>query len=363
MVDLNGQYVKIKSEINSAIQKVIDSSAFINGPEVKCFKEELSDYLGCKHTITCANGTDALQLALMSLNLTPGDEVLVPDFTFIASAEVIALLGLKPVFVDVDPNTFLLDLDKLRKLITSKSKVIIPVHLFGQCVNMQDLMSIANEYNLKIIEDNAQALGADVKIKDKWIKAGTVGHIGCTSFFPSKCLGCFGDGGAIFTNNEELGEELTYLANHGQKVKYYNDLVGVNSRLDTIQAAILSVKLNYLDNYIAARQKAADKYNRLLSDISNINIPQKTDYSTHVFHQYTLKAEKRDELKKFLQEKSIPAMIYYPIGMHNQKAYKTTGDFSVSDKLCKEVISLPMHTELTEDQQEYIAEAIKSFYN
>jgi dTDP-4-amino-4,6-dideoxygalactose transaminase len=362
MVDLNGQYLSIKSEINQAIQSVIDSSAFINGPQVKDFRNDLKSYLDCKHVITCANGTDALQIALMSLNLKPGDEIIVPDFTFIATAEVIALLNLKPVFVDVTSDTFLMDLKQVEEKISSKTKAIIPVHLFGQCVNMEELMRIANQHNIFVIEDNAQAIGADISVQGNKSKAGTIGHIGCTSFFPSKNLGCFGDGGALFTNDDKLADEMGSIANHGSRIKYYNDIVGVNSRLDTIQAAILQIKLKRLDNYILRRQKAAEIYDNLLSDIEGIQIPKRVDYSSHVFHQYTIVTEQREDLKLYLQENNIPSMVYYPLGMHNQKAYKTNDVLKVSDKLCQTVLSLPMHTELTANQQEFICDTIQSFY-
>jgi dTDP-4-amino-4,6-dideoxygalactose transaminase len=362
MVDLQGQYQKIKSDIDLAIQNVIDSSAFINGPQVKDFRNDLKNYLGCKHVIACANGTDALQIALMSLNLKPGDEVIVPDFTFIATAEVIALLNLKPVFVDVTPDTFLLDLKQVEDKISKKTKAIIPVHLFGQCVNMEELMRIANQHNIFVIEDNAQAIGADIVVEGKKYKAGTVGHIGCTSFFPSKNLGCFGDGGALFTNDERLADEMASIANHGSRIKYYNDIVGVNSRLDTIQAAILQVKLKNLDGYISKRQKVAEKYDDLLSGLADLQIPKRVNYSSHVFHQYTILTEKREDLKMHLQENKIPSMVYYPLGMHNQKAYKNDDVLEVSDKLCQTVLSLPMHTELSDGQLEYIGNAIQSFY-
>ncbi|MBN1116762.1 MAG: DegT/DnrJ/EryC1/StrS family aminotransferase [Bacteroidales bacterium] len=362
MVDLKGQYLNIKEEIDTAIQQVIDSSAFINGPQVRELKSELSKYQSCKHTIPCANGTDALQIALMALDLQPGDEVIVPDFTFIATAEVIALLKLKPVFVDVDRDTFLLDLQKVRESVTNKTKAIIPVHLYGQCVDMHELMNLATERNIYVIEDNAQAFGADILFNGEWKKSGTVGHIGCTSFFPSKNLGCYGDGGAIFTNDNKLGEKLASIANHGAKVKYYHDDIGVNSRLDTIQAAILKVKLNKIDEYNQARQKAAQVYDEVLAECKSIIIPRRVEFSTHVFHQYTLKVQERDKLKDYLNEKSIPAMIYYPVGMHNQHAYKTSGEFQNSDYLCNAVISLPMHTELTFEQQLYIANTVKEFY-
>lgn len=363
MVDLFGQYYSIKSEIDSAIQDVINSSAFINGPDVKNFKAQLEEYLACKRVIPCANGTDALQIALMSLGAKPGDEVILPDFTFIATAEVVALLKLTPVFVDVDPETFLLDINKLEGAITPKTKAIIPVHLFGQCVNMEKILEIARQNNLGVIEDNAQAFGSKIKIGDNWHKAGTIGDVGCTSFFPSKNLGCYGDGGALYSNNENLGELLATIANHGAKVKYYHDIVGVNSRLDTLQAAILSVKLKHIDTYNKARLEAANRYDEYLKDLDDVVIPTRVGYSTHVFHQYTLKVKQRDELKAFLAEQGIPSMVYYPIGMHNQKAYKTNGNFSNSDELCRSVLSLPMHTELDESQQLHITDSIKKFYS
>ena len=362
MVDLLGQYQGLKDNIDRAIQEVIQSSAFINGPQVKQLRTELAAYHNCKHAITCANGTDALQIALMAIKAQPGDEVIVPDFTFIATAEVIALLGLKPVFVDVDPNTFLIDVDKLKNAITSKTCAIIPVHLYGQCANMEDIMNIAREKNIYVIEDNAQAIGSDILINGKWKKSGTAGHIGCTSFFPSKNLGCYGDGGAVFTDNDKLAEDIACIANHGAKIKYYHDIVGINSRLDTLQAAILLIKLKQLDKFSEARQEAASFYDKGLSGVSQVLTPKRVDYSTHVFHQYTLKLEKRDELKSHLASKGIPSMIYYPVGMHNQKAYKMEGNFQVSDKLCRTVLSLPMHTELKEEQQLYIIETIKEFY-
>lgn len=362
MVDLNGQYLKIKNEIDAGIQEVIDSSAFINGPKVSQFISELSAYLKCKYVIPCANGTDALQIALMALGLKPGDEIIIPDFTFIATAEVAALLRLRPIFVDVNPDTFLMDISQFKKAITQKTKAVIPVHLYGQCANMEEIMEVATEHGIFVIEDTAQAIGADVLINNKWQKAGTIGDIGCTSFFPSKNLGCYGDGGAIFTNDEELGKDLAAITNHGAKKKYYNDMVGVNSRLDSIQAAILSVKLKELDNYSIHRNKAADLYDKLLHEVDEVKIPQRIENSTHVFHQYTLVVKRRDELKEFLAGRNIPAMIYYPVGMHNQKPYKCSGDFNNSDMLCKCVLSLPMHTELTEKEQVYIADTIKEFY-
>jgi UDP-2-acetamido-2-deoxy-ribo-hexuluronate aminotransferase len=363
MVDLKGQYLKLKNEIDSAIQTVIDSSAFINGLQVKEFTTNLSSYLGVKHVIGCANGTDALQIALMSLDLKPGDEVISPDFTFIATAEVIALLGLRPILIDVEPDTFTIDPAAIRKAITTKTKAIIPVHLFGLCANMGEIMKIAKEFNLVVIEDNAQAIGATYSDKLLQGMAGTLGTIGCTSFFPSKILGCYGDGGAIFTNNDLLAEKLKSITNHGSKIKYYNDEVGVNSRLDTIQAAILNVKLKYLKQFIHARQKAASFYNDLLSGVEQVITPVIPEYTDHVFHQYTIRVKsRRDELINHLKEKGIPAMIYYPVPVHRQKAYKLDGNFPVSDTLKDKVLSLPMHTELDDIQQEYICEQIKNFY-
>ena len=362
MVDLFGQYQNLKGDIDSAIQEVINSSAFINGPQVKQLRTNLAEYHACKHAITCANGTDALQIALMAIGAKPGDEVIVPDFTFIATAEVIALLGLKPVFVDVDPNTFLIDIEKLQEAISQKTRAIIPVHLYGQCANMEEIMNIATKKGIYVIEDNAQAIGSDIQINGTWKKSGTVGHIGCTSFFPSKNLGCYGDGGALLTNDDKLGEEIACIANHGAKIKYYHDKVGVNSRLDTMQAAILLIKLKQLDSFSESRRNAAKQYDELLNNIEQIQTPTRVDYSSHVFHQYTLKVEKRDELKTHLAALGIPSMIYYPVGMHNQKAYKMKGDFRVSDELCQTVLSLPMHTELNIEQQQFIASSLKEFY-
>lgn len=364
MVDLVGQYLKIKDQVDEAIQNVILSSAFINGPDVKNFKKELAEYFNAKHAITCGNGTDALQIALMALDLKPGDEVIVPSFTFIASAEVIAVLGLKPVFIDIDPYNYTLDADKLEPLINSKTKAIIVVHLYGQCANMDKIMSIAKNNKLKVIEDNAQAIGAECLVNGNWKKAGAIGDIGTTSFFPSKNLGAYGDGGAIITNNNTLAEKMAMIANHGSKVKYYNDMVGVNSRLDTIQAAILRIKLSRLDEYIKARQEAAAFYDMQLKNIDGIETPKRESFSTHVYHQYTIKVpSKRDELKEFLNEKGIPSMIYYPVPMHKQKPYESIGDLYHSEVLCSQVLSLPIHTELTTQQQNYICNCIKEFYN
>lgn len=365
MVDLKGQYLRIKQEIDDAIQAVIDNTEFINGNALKSFQKNLEQYLSVKHAIPCANGTDALQIAMMALDLKPGDEVITSDFTFIATVEVIALMKLKPVLADVDKDTFLITPETIEKLITPKTKAIVPVHLFGQCCDMEAIMTLAKKHNLYVIEDNAQALGADYTFKDERIqKAGTIGHIGCTSFFPSKNLGCFGDGGALFTNDDEIAAKLRSVANHGMKVRYYHDHVGVNSRLDTIQAAVLDVKLKYLNQYNQARQKAAAYYDKAFANIPKIQVPSRVSNSTHIFHQYTLilKGIDRDAVKVKLQEKGIPAMVYYPVTMHLQNAYKylgyKEGDFPISENLCKTVISLPMHTELDNLQLEYITKTI-----
>lgn len=371
MVDLRGQYEKIKPEIDTAIQEVINNTAFINGPEVKLFAKELAEYLGIEHVIPCANGTDALQIALMALDLQPGDEIITTGFTFIATVEVIALLGLRPVLVDVDPKTFNMVPDEVEKAITSKSKAIIPVHLFGQCANMEALQIIAKKHNLAIIEDAAQALGTNYIFPgNETRKAGTMGEIGCTSFFPSKNLGCFGDGGALFTANEKLANTLLAIRNHGMIVKYHNDRIGVNSRFDTMQAAITRVKLKYLDDYNKARQNAAKFYDEHLSAIPGISIPMKTSFSTHIYHQYTVLVDakiSRDDLKSYLASKGIPSMIYYPIPLHKQKAFTYLGydnvTLPVTEKLCEKVLSLPMHTELEEEQLGYICQSVNEFVN
>ncbi|HTB06845.1 MAG TPA: DegT/DnrJ/EryC1/StrS family aminotransferase [Bacteroidia bacterium] len=368
MVDLISQYEKIQSEIDNAILNVVRSSAYINGPEVKGFQADFEKYLGVKHVIPCANGTDALQIAMMALDLKPGDEVITADFTYVATAEVIALLGLKPVLVDVYPGTFTLNIEAVKKAITPKTKAIVPVHLFGQCAEMDELMKLTKEHGLYVIEDVAQAIGADYKYPDgKTVKAGTIGDVGCTSFFPSKNLGCFGDGGAMFTNDDELAKKIRMIANHGQSVQYYHDVVGVNSRLDSIQAAILRVKLAHLDEYAKARQKAAAFYDKAFANHPKIKTPARSKNSTHVFHQYTLVLEgaDRNKLKEQLATKEIPAMIYYPVPLHLQKAYRDPrykeGDFPITEQLCKSVISLPMHTELSEETLSYIAGAVLEF--
>jgi UDP-2-acetamido-2-deoxy-ribo-hexuluronate aminotransferase len=370
MVDLKSQYLKIKQEIDSAIQNVIDSASFVKSPVVAKFERDLSDYLGAPHVIACGNGTDALQISLMALDLKPGDEIITPVFTFIATVEVICLLGLKPVLIDVNPDTFNIDTDALEALVTDRTKAIIPVHLFGQCAEMNRITQIASAANIRIIEDAAQAMGCNFYMKDnKPLKAGTIGHIGCTSFFPSKNLACFGDGGAIITRDDILAKKIRTIANHGMQVKYHYDYVGVNSRLDSIQAAILSVKLKYLDSYNKARQKAAGFYDNAFRDIPAINLPFRAPYSEHIFHQYTLKIQngKRDELKEYLHSKGIPSMIYYPVPLHLQKAFAflgyKKGDFPASEEICEKVLSLPMHTELDEEQTKYISRTVIDFIN
>jgi UDP-2-acetamido-2-deoxy-ribo-hexuluronate aminotransferase len=370
MVDLKGQYENIKHEVDSAIAGVINSTAFINGPAVKEFQENLEKYLGVKHVIPCANGTDALQVSMMALGLKPGDEVITTSFTFIATAEVIALLGLTPVLVDVDPDTFNIDPLAVERAITAKTKAIVPVHLFGQCADMDALMEIARKHNLYVIEDACQSIGADyIFAGGKHAKSGTIGHMGCTSFFPSKNLGCYGDGGAIFTNDDELARQLRVVVNHGMVVRYYHDYVGVNSRLDSIQAAILNVKLRRLDEYAAARNNAASYYDKAFAANPKLKTPSHFKKSTHVFHQYTLVTKDIDRAKliEFLTARDIPAMIYYPVPLHMQKAYLDPrykeGDFPVTEALCKSVVSLPMHTELSEEQLKHITSGVLDFVN
>ena len=370
MVDLHGQYLHVAEEINEAIQSVINDTAFINGPAVKEFASSLANYTGAGHVIPCGNGTDALQLAMMALQLKPGDEVIVPTWTYVATVEVIALLGLKPVFVDVDPQTFNLDLEAVEQLISEKTRAVVPVHLYGQCAHMEPLLELAKKNGFYIIEDTAQALGADYLYEGgKKKKAGTLGTVGTTSFFPSKNLGCYGDGGALFTDDDSLATTIRAMANHGQFEKYHHDLIGVNSRLDTMQAAILNVKLKQLDTYAANRQKAAAQYDEELAELKVIETPARASYSTHVFHQYTLKVMdgKRDELRDFLKERGVPSMIYYPVPLHLQKAYSAygykKGDFPVAEKLAEQVLSLPMHTELEPDQVSYVCQQIKTFFH
>ncbi len=369
MVDLKSQYQKIKSEVDSSIQSVIDSTSFIKGGIVDEFANNLANFLSVKHVIPCGNGTDALQIAIMSLGLKPSDEIICPSFTFIASAEVIGLLGFRPVFVDVDYDSFNVTAKNIEKAISVKTKAIIPVHLFGQAAPMEEILAIAKKYDLHVIEDTAQAIGADYTFSNgEKKKLGTIGTIGCTSFFPSKNLGCFGDGGAIFTNDDVLAEKMKMIANHGMKVRYHHEVLGVNSRLDSIQAAILNVKLKHLEEYQEARYKAAQVYTQGLQDIDSIETPVEMPYSSHVYHQYTLKITDgtRDELKAYLQDWNIPAMIYYPIALHQQEAFlqiaRRGGDLEVSERLSETVLSLPMHTELDLEQQNYIIEKIRHFY-
>lgn len=367
MVDLQSQYQKIKNEVDEKVLNVMGSAQFINGPEVQNFQKELEQYLDVKNVIPCANGTDALQIALMALHLEPGDEVITADFTFAATVEVVHLLKLKAVLVDVDYDTFNIDVEKLKSAITPKTKAIIPVHLFGQCANMEAVLEVAKEHNLYVIEDNCQGIGADYTFSDGTTKkSGTMGTLGVTSFFPSKNLGCYGDGGAIFTNDDDLAYKIRGIVNHGMYKRYYHDEVGVNSRLDSVQAAVLRVKLPLLDSYNAARRSAADYYDKAFANNPNILTPKRAENSSQVFHQYTLRIlnGKRNELQAFLAEKEIPAMIYYPVALRKQKAYfqeSNDADFVNTDKLLDQVISLPMHTELDEEQLKYITDSVLEF--
>ncbi len=370
MVDLKTQYQKIKPEIDKAVIDVLESCAFINGKPVQQFTEALSDYLDVKHVIPCANGTDALQISMMALGLQPGDEVITPSFTYIATTEVVALLRLKPVFAEVDKKTFCIDIESLRSLITPKTKAIVPVHLYGQAANMEAIMQVANENGIPVIEDNAQAIGSDFTFSNGTTKkTGTIGNISCTSFFPSKNLGAYGDGGAMCTNDDELAEKLKMIANHGQQKRYYHEIVGCNSRLDTLQAAVLNIKLRELDHFIAARRKAADYYDAAFANHPNISIPYRAAYSHHVFHQYTLLLEKvsRDGLNEYLASKNIPSMIYYPVPGHRQNMFAAFNSASVNlettDWLTQRVISLPVHTELDEEQLNYITSSVLEFVN
>lgn len=370
MVDLKRQYSKIKPQVDAAIQDVLESAAYINGAPVQQFSQELGQYLGSKHVIPCANGTDALQIAMMALGLEPGDEVITPSFTFIATAEVIALLRLKPVFVDIDPQTYCIDPAAIEKAITPKTKAIVPVHLYGHSAAIEPIMEIARRHNLYVIEDNAQAIGSHYTTKDGTTKkSGTFGHIGCTSFFPSKNLGCYGDGGALFTDDEALAAKIRMIANHGQSQRYYHDEVGVNSRLDTIQAVILRIKLQLLDEYIAARRAVATAYDTAFANIPQIVTPFQATNQLHVFHQYTmqLNGADRNKLQAYLQEKQVPAMIYYPVPAHRQKMFEGMVDpklsLPVTDSLTGKVISLPIHTEMDEEQLTYITDSVKSFLN
>ncbi len=368
MVDLKSQYKKIKKEVDAAIKTCIDTTTFIGGNQVASFQRNLERYLNVKHVIPCANGTDALQIALMVLDLEPGDEVIVPAFTYVATAEVIALLKLKPVMVDVDPKTFNITAKIIEKALTPRTKAIVPVHLFGQSCDMEPILALAKKHNLFIVEDNAQAIGADYNFKNgEQAKTGTIGDIGCTSFFPSKNLGCYGDGGAIMTNNDDLAQKIRIIANHGQVVRYYHDFVGVNSRLDALQAGILDVKLKHLDKYSAARRKAAGFYDKAFKQIEGLEIPKRQSNSTHVFHQYTLKVTngQREALQKHLNEMGIPSMIYYPVPLYKQKAfarYWKGGILPVTEHLCEEVLSLPMHTELNRETLGFIVHAVQSFF-
>lgn len=368
MVDLHAQYLRIKDEIDEAIDHVLHSTAFIQGPQVNSFAKSLGEYVQSPFVIPCANGTDALQIAMMAADLRPGDEVILPVHTYVATAEVIALLGLTPVFIDVESDTFNIDIAQLDRKITAKTKAIVPVHLYGQCVNMNPLLEIAKARKIFVIEDTAQALGAKYIFSDGSEKyAGTMGDIGTTSFFPSKNLGCFGDGGAIFVNDGDLAEKVRMIANHGQKKKYHHDLIGVNSRLDTLQASVLEVKLKYLSEYTKRRNDAAAYYDHALSSVSELQVPSRAQYSTHVFHQYTIQAERRNDLKKYLEEQGIPTMIYYPVPLHFQKAYQNPafgrGSFPVTERLSDVVLSLPIHTEMKFEELDFITRTIKKFYS
>ncbi len=371
MVDLKSQYLQIKSAVDNGIQEVIDQTSFIKGPAVQQFQQELEHYLGVKHVIACANGTDALQIAMMALGLKPGDEVITASFTYVATAEVIALLGLKPVLVEVNPDTFLIDPTCIEAAITPQTKAIVPVHLFGQCADMEAILDIANRYNLFVIEDTAQAIGASYTFSDGTVKkAGCMGNIGCTSFFPSKNLGCFGDGGAMYTDDDVLAQKIRMIANHGQSTLYHHDIIGVNSRLDTLQAAILRAKLPHLDDYNTKRNEAAAYYDRVFEAVEELKIPKRASKTNHVFHQYTLQLSEslnREELRKYLLEKGIPSMIYYPLPLHKQKAYiddrYPEGHFPITENLCERVLSLPMHTELSQEQLEYICNHVLGYIN
>jgi UDP-2-acetamido-2-deoxy-ribo-hexuluronate aminotransferase len=369
MVDLRAQYDKLSSEIDAAIKNVLVSTAFIKGPEVGLFEKELQNYLDVGYVISCANGTDALQISMMALNLKPGDEVITTNFTFISTVEVVALLGLKPVLVDPDPYTYNIMPEQVKKAITPRTKAIVPVHLFGQCADMENIMKLAQEHGIYVIEDTAQATGTEYIFSDGTRKkAGTIGIIGTTSFFPSKNLGCYGDGGALFTNDEAVARKIRSIANHGMKVKYHHDDIGINSRLDTLQAAVLNVKLKYLDKFNSARSSVADFYDEALAGCNSITIPGRSDFSTHIFHQYTIRVKNgmRDELKKFLKSAGIPSMVYYPEPLHIQDAYNylgyNEGDLPVTNQLCKDVLSLPMHPDMEQDQLDYISSNILKFY-
>ncbi|MBL4753895.1 MAG: DegT/DnrJ/EryC1/StrS family aminotransferase [Flavobacteriales bacterium] len=370
MVDLVSQYEKIQVEVDAAMLNVVRTAAYIRGSDVSGFEKELATYLGVKHVISCGNGTDALQIALMALGLERGDEIITTSFTFIATVEVISLLGLTPIMVDVEPGTFNIDPAQIEDAITDKTKAILPVHLYGQCADLEKIMDIANRHNLHVIEDTAQAISADYTFSDGTRKkAGTVGHIGCTSFFPSKNLGCFGDGGAIFTNDDDLAGQMRIIANHGMKVRYYHEVIGVNSRLDNLQASVLRIKLRHLDEYRAARNTVAEHYDAAFANTPQLSTPERNPNSTHAFHQYTLKCDglNRDQLKEHLAKKDIPSMIYYPVPLHHQKAFEVAGmeqkSLPVTEALCKQVISLPIHTEMDQEQLNLITDSILEFTN
>lgn len=370
MVDLKTQYEKIRIEVDAAMKSVLESTAFIKGPDVKAFEEELQNYMGVKHVVSCANGTDALYLAMMALGLKPGDEIITTNFTFIATVEVVALLGLKLVIVEPEPGTFNISVEAIKKAITPRTKAIVPVHLFGQCADMESIMELAKKHSLYIIEDAAQATGADYHFRNgSTKKAGTIGHLGTTSFFPSKNLGCYGDGGAIYTNDDNFAKKLRSIANHGMKVRYHYDDIGINSRLDTIQAAVLRVKLKYLTQFNEARLNVANQYDEAFSGCPELITPERAKYSSHIFHQYTLKVTngKRDQLKNFLESNKIPSMVYYPGPLHNQEAYRYLGykdtDFPVTTALCKQVLSLPMHPDMDQDQIDYILLKVLEFFD
>jgi UDP-2-acetamido-2-deoxy-ribo-hexuluronate aminotransferase len=368
MVDLHTQYLRIKEEVNQAMQNVLNATTFIQGPEVKKFADALGKYLNSKSVITCANGTDALQIAMMALGGKPGDEVILPVHTYVATAEVIALLRLVPVFTEVDEKTFNIDVNQIESKITPRTFAIVPVHLYGQCADMEPILKIAKKHNLHVIEDAAQALGAEYTFSDgRKMKAGTMGTIGCTSFFPTKNLGCFGDGGALFAQDSALADRIKMIANHGQKIKYHHDMIGVNSRLDTLQAAVLNVKLKYIEEYERARNDVAEFYDRELSSLPFLETPFRSLYSTHVFHQYTVQTKgiDRDAFKAYLESKGIPSMIYYPVPLHLQQAYRRDeypeGSFQITERLSETVLSLPIHTEMKVSQLSYICEVIKQF--
>jgi UDP-2-acetamido-2-deoxy-ribo-hexuluronate aminotransferase len=368
MVDLQRQYLRLQAQIDEGIARVLNSTNFIQGPEVGHFSENLSRYLNGSRVVTCGNGTDALQVAMMALDLKPGDEVIIPAFTYVAVAEVIALLGLTPVLADVDEHTFNIDVREGERKITTRTKAIVPVHLFGQCANMKELMSLARSFGVDVIEDAAQSLGATCQLGNKSnYHAGTIGRVAITSFFPTKTLGCFGDGGAIFTADDDLAQRIRMIANHGQRVKYTHEMIGVNSRLDTLQAAILDVKLGHINDFTRRRREAAAYYDKLLAGIKDVQIPYRDANSTHVFHQYTLIATRRDALQEHLKKNGIPSMVYYPFPLHFQKAYqqygKGPGSYPVAEKLSKDVISLPIHTEMEVDQLDFICTQIRKFYD